>query len=423
MSLRLTLIGAGPKSLAVLVKATVLRELGLDVPELHLIEKTEVGAHWNGRHGFTDGRQSLGTSPEKDLGFPYSTRVWGKRLGARIDEAMLRYSWVSYLTAQGLYSDWVDRGRPAPEHRQWAQYLAWTLERVRSTVEVHHGCVEGLQRQGARWKVSYRAGGNLHDHLTDGVMLTGPGQILTPSELPAHPDILTVEGFWERAGEILEEARHLAIVGSGETAAAVALAAAQKAEQVTIVSPTGVTYSRGESFRENRLYTDPDGANWTMLTSAHRRDFIRRTDRGVFSQHAMRYLDRADNLELIAGRLVSIRAENGHLELDLTYDEAGHTLTCDRAVLALGTDPLAPLRAWLDEPSRAWLCEQAGLQEVNLEQVEGAIGYDLSLRNVEPRLHLPMCAGLAQGPGFPNLSCLGRVSDRVLSAYVPVDEP
>ena len=35
-------------------------------------------------------------------------------------------------------------------------------------------------------------------------------------------------------------------------------------------------------------------------------------------------------------------------------------------------------------------------------------------------LHLPMLAGLAQGPGFPNLSCLGLLSDRVLRRYVPL---
>jgi mycobactin lysine-N-oxygenase len=32
-------------------------------------------------------------------------------------------------------------------------------------------------------------------------------------------------------------------------------------------------------------------------------------------------------------------------------------------------------------------------------------------------------AGLAQGPGFPNLSCLGLLSDRVLRRYVAADEP
>jgi mycobactin lysine-N-oxygenase len=31
-------------------------------------------------------------------------------------------------------------------------------------------------------------------------------------------------------------------------------------------------------------------------------------------------------------------------------------------------------------------------------------------------------AGLAQGPGFPNLSCLGLLSDRVLRRYVAVKQ-
>jgi mycobactin lysine-N-oxygenase len=35
-----------------------------------------------------------------------------------------------------------------------------------------------------------------------------------------------------------------------------------------------------------------------------------------------------------------------------------------------------------------------------------------------PPLHLPVMAGLAQGPGFPNLSCLGLLSDRILRRYV-----
>jgi mycobactin lysine-N-oxygenase len=36
--------------------------------------------------------------------------------------------------------------------------------------------------------------------------------------------------------------------------------------------------------------------------------------------------------------------------------------------------------------------------------------------DVAPKLFLPNLAGLNQGPGFPNLSCLGLLSDRVLGA-------
>ena len=34
----------------------------------------------------------------------------------------------------------------------------------------------------------------------------------------------------------------------------------------------------------------------------------------------------------------------------------------------------------------------------------------------------PVMAGLAQGPGFPNLSCLGLLSDRILRRHVAVKD-
>jgi mycobactin lysine-N-oxygenase len=49
--------------------------------------------------------------------------------------------------------------------------------------------------------------------------------------------------------------------------------------------------------------------------------------------------------------------------------------------------------------------------------VEHAIAEDLSLNGFTPKIHLPMLAAIAQGPGFPNLSCLGLLADRILAAY------
>jgi len=49
--------------------------------------------------------------------------------------------------------------------------------------------------------------------------------------------------------------------------------------------------------------------------------------------------------------------------------------------------------------------------------IEHAILEDLSLAGFMPTLHLPMLAGIAQGPGFPNLSCLGLLADRILASY------
>jgi mycobactin lysine-N-oxygenase len=52
----------------------------------------------------------------------------------------------------------------------------------------------------------------------------------------------------------------------------------------------------------------------------------------------------------------------------------------------------------------------AGLLEPNIDA-------NLRLRNLKPDLFLPMLSSLTRGPGFPNLSCLGLLSDRVLKPY------
>ena len=50
------------------------------------------------------------------------------------------------------------------------------------------------------------------------------------------------------------------------------------------------------------------------------------------------------------------------------------------------------------------------------ETLQERMGHDLAVSEVFPKLFLPGLAGLTQGPGFPNLSCLGLLSDRVLGA-------
>src|SRR5437879_7370091 len=123
------LIGCGPKSVAIAAKRHALMELGLLMPELVVIDKSGVASHWLGKKGFTDGLQLLGTSPEKDVGFPYSSTFW-KRKSRRVNEIMMRFSWQCYLAEHSSYSRWVDRGRPPPTHREWGQYLQWVARKA-----------------------------------------------------------------------------------------------------------------------------------------------------------------------------------------------------------------------------------------------------------------------------------------------------
>ncbi len=93
--MRLLLIGAGPKSIAVAAKAHVLRELGWRTPEITILERKEVAANWSGKNGFTHGLQPLGTPPEKDIGFPYESEL--ELLGVAKQQLQLQWLWCSAL--------------------------------------------------------------------------------------------------------------------------------------------------------------------------------------------------------------------------------------------------------------------------------------------------------------------------------------
>src|SRR5690348_11231553 len=112
---RLLVLGAGPKAMAVAAKAHVLRQLGLPAPQIIVVEAHAVGGNWLPSGGWTNGQHRLGTSPEKDVGFPYHS-VWARNRNREIDEAMLAFSWTSFLVERGTYAEWVDRGRPSPQH-------------------------------------------------------------------------------------------------------------------------------------------------------------------------------------------------------------------------------------------------------------------------------------------------------------------
>ncbi len=422
---RLLVIGAGPKAIALAAKAHVLRQLGFRVPLVEVIERSEVGANWSGNFGYTDGRQPLGTSPEKDLGYPYDSSSWGQALGNEIDARMLRYSWMAYQIHRGVYSDWVDRGKPAPVHGEWAGYLQWVARAV--GLRVHYGSVSAMAIQNGYWRIGYQGGAAPGEVIGSGLVMTGPGTVRRPAGIPEHERILTVETFWHvvKRFDSLSNAR-VAIVGTGETAAAVAAHLSEglsRGIELDIYSPVGMAYSRGESYRENRVYSDPDQGNWSRLTLQHRRDFIRRTDRGVFSQEANRILDRAANLQILPGRLMGARVlPDSRIEASLDYHGDTRAEIYDYLILATGADHLALLHEFFSPESWRALAATTSFDPRDQGAVEARIDVDLALRGSTPRLHLPMLASLGQGPGFSNLSCLGRLSDRILEYYVDPPE-
>jgi len=418
----LVLVGGGPKSMAIAAKAHVLKASKYKVPDIVVIEPHAVGAHWAGGHGYTDGMHALGTAPEKDVGFPYDSAPWS---GTAVDDRMMAgFSFPAFRLEKwsaggaGAYGEQIDRGGRVPTlHQEWAAYLEWV--RTKSGVRVIEGRVTALTEDNERWRITYQPPTGASKMIeADGIVFTGPGPAKRlPGQPSKHPLISDGVDFWTRLDEF-EDLNHddepIGVVGSGESAASAVQALARVMKHpvpIMIVNRQGAVFSRGEGYFENRLYTEPD--NWASLPLVERRDIIRRTDRGVFSQQAMVELNQLRNLQhhrltvksLTIDPLENRPVLNGEFEIPL-----------QRAIVAIGFDPWWFTGLLQDKNLKAMLSNEKGRDDL-LENIQ----HDLTFLHAQvpvPKLHVPMLAGVAQGPGFPNLSCLGHLADRVLDGYV-----
>ncbi|MCV7202338.1 lysine 6-monooxygenase [Mycolicibacterium peregrinum] len=435
----LAVIGAGPKAIAVAAKAAELRAMGVPAPEVVVVERAGVAANWQAVGGWTDGNHRLGTGPEKDVGFPYRSSLVSRR-NAELDERMTRHSWQAYLIATGGFAEWVDRGRPAPTHRRWSQYLGWVAEDIGMNVvlgEVEQISVDGdaggagnsTDAGGAGSSADAGGAGNSTGAprwalrtaegtvCADGLMITGPGQA-ERSVLPGNPRVMSIAQFWHQAGKHeMITAERVAVIGGGETAASMLNELFRhRVSTITVISPTVTLFTRGEGFFENTLFSDPTG--WTGLTLAERRDALARTDRGVFSARVQDALLADDRIRHLRGRVAHAVARDERIRLTLSTNTGGEAVETvhgfDLVIDGSGADALwfAPLFSQdaLD------LLELGLGGPLSSDSLQEHIGHDLALTDVFPKLFLPGLAGLTQGPGFPNLSCLGLLSDRVLGA-------
>jgi mycobactin lysine-N-oxygenase len=409
----LAVVGAGPKGIAIAAKARALAAAGLPAPRVVLVDRGEVAGNWSGRQGYTSGLLPLGTPPEKDVGYPYAAS-WGVA-SADVVTAMAGYSWQRHLIRHGAYGDWVDRGRMRPTHRQWGAYLREVADAAGA--EIACGVVTGLEvADGGRWEVTLEAGDTI---AAGGVVLTGAGPAITvPGQPRDHPRVLDGRTYWLAArGLHRERALNVCVVGSGETAASVVIDLVKRCHRhsvIDVLTARGVLYSRGESYDENRFYSDP--AEWPRLAEAHRREFLQRTDRGVFSLQAEAALNAARGFRALAGRAAAVEAREHDVIVTIAYGDERERVAYDAVVVAIGFDGRW-FETLLGQDANARYRDALGGSEL-----EHVIDVDLSVAGLAPPLHLPVMAGLAQGPGFPNLSCLGLLSDRILRRYVPASD-
>jgi len=327
---------------------------------------------------------------------------------------MTEFSWQRHLMAHGRYADWVDRGRMRPTHREWTAYLREVAERAEA--EIVNAELVGLDVEGDRWRLTLEGNEPIS---ADGVVFTGSGQPITVAGQPReHPRVFDGRSYWLHGRALRKQvAESVCVIGSGETAASIVISLLKKSHRrstVDVLTSRGVLYSRGESYDENRFYSDP--GDWPRLAESHRREFLERTDRGVFSVQAEAILNHSRGFRTLAGRAAAIEAGDRQVVVTIEYDDQRERVAYDLVVVAIGFDARW-FESVLGSEARRRLDDAAGAE------LERRIDVDLSVADLSPPLHLPVLAGLAQGPGFPNLSCLGLLSDRVLRRYVPLELP
>jgi mycobactin lysine-N-oxygenase len=417
-------VGAGAKAAALAAKVHALNTLGLGPLTLTIIEATELAASWSGRNGMTSGEEPLAITPIKDVGFPYESHTAFGELGAEIDRALTPFTWQQYLIGKRGYARWVNAGSPAVQHREYGRYLTWVLSRATEGVTLISGRVTqvSLPEQTNRWTVDVEAPpGQRYD--CRALVLTGPGvHRPLPHDPGAAPRIFHCDSKRTELARIPIEGRpDIAIVGGGESAlSSVAfLRDFRPAARLTIYTPM-LPLSRGESFLENRVFSNPDAVAWSSLDLQTRRDFVKHCDRGVFDPGTLSEIAYDDSCRFVTGRVVHVRSGGGEGGVCVEYASAQelHSDRHDYLINCTGFDLLEQLRGLFAPAVRAAIERRVGPVWDRPPETEVAIGRHLELEGMSPRLHIPGLGALSQGPGFANLGCLGLLANRVLAPLV-----
>lgn len=425
----LLIVGAGAKAAGIATKIHALNGLGLGPLSLKVVEGTEVAASWLGLNGATSGEEPLAVTPIKDIGFPYqSFREFGEA-GEAIDAAVMQFSWQQYMISKRRYARWIDAGSPSVRHRDYGEYLTWVLSRATEGVSHLRGRVTrvSLDEQGERWLVEVAGQSGTSRHSCRALVLTGPGiHRAFPHEPEAAPRVFHCDNKRDEFARLpSEESCDVAVVGGGESALSCVmfLRGFRPRCRFTIYTPM-LPLSRGESFLENRVFSNPDVIEWESLDLETRRDFVKHSDRGVFDPPSLSAIGYDDRCTFVTGRVTDVGAASGGDRVRLEYESPGGATSDehDYVVNCTGFDLLAQLRTLFPAAVRAEIERQTGGLWERPAKQEVPIGRFLELKGMHPRIHIPGLAGLSQGPGFANLGALGLLSNRVLQSLLLEEE-
>jgi mycobactin lysine-N-oxygenase len=425
----LIVVGAGAKAAGIATKIHVVNSLGLARLSIKVIEGTEVAASWKGRNGMTSGEEPLAVTPIKDVGFPYQSHIEFGEAGEAIDAALAQFTWQQHMISARRYARWVDAGSPQVRHRDYGEYLTWVLSRATEGVEHLRARVTQvtLDDSGEHWWVETDGPDGASRHSGAALVLTGPGiHRAFPHEPAVASRVFHCDSRREEFARIPEDRQcDVAIVGGGESAlsATMFLRGMRPRCCYTIYTPM-LPMSRGESFLENRVFSNPDAVEWESLDEQTRRDFVKHSDRGVFDPPSLAAIAYDQRCRFVTGRVTDVgEAATGEgVRLEYESPEGPARREHDFVANCTGFDLLAQLRTLFPVVVREEIERRTGPLWDRPAGTEVPIGRHLELRGLRPRLHIPGLAGLSQGPGFANLGALGLLSNRVLQPLLEVED-
>jgi len=420
----LLIVGAGAKATAIASKVHVINRLGLGPISVTIVEGTEPAASWLGRNGMTSGEEPLAVTPIKDIGFPYRSFKEFGEAGEAIDAAVMNFTWQQHMVSLRRYARWIDAGSPSVRHRDYGEYLRWVLARATEGIDLVAGRVTGVSLDGdRRWRVAVEKEDGTELHGGGALVLTGPGvHRAFPHEPGVAPRLFHCDSRRQELARIPEhESGDVAVVGGGESALSCVmfLRGLRPECSFTIYTPM-LPMSRGESFLENRVFSDPDVVEWGDLDQETRRDFVKHSDRGVFDPPSLAAIAYDDRCRFVCGRVNHVGSASAtRVRVEYEAPGGGAEGEHDWVVNCTGFDLIAQLRSLFPPELRAEIESRVGDLWETPRGVEIPIGRNLELVGMEPRLQIPGLAGLSQGPGFANLGALGLLANRVLQPQLP----
>ncbi|TGO55652.1 hypothetical protein BOTNAR_0240g00090 [Botryotinia narcissicola] len=91
----------------------------------------------------------LSQTPELDLGGLKNEAVFMQDLATSLDPTC-RYTFLNYLSEEGMLGEWMAKGEMNPSMEEWTEYVKWCVKVVKEEgwVDFSEGSVEGAEQRG-----------------------------------------------------------------------------------------------------------------------------------------------------------------------------------------------------------------------------------------------------------------------------------